>query len=460
MAARIFWACILTIAWFVASDVWAASHYIDFGPADPLAVDQPRVAVEIYEMDPHRSLGPEFANTFLLDTGAQANMAVGYAVTELESNGYQTVAQFEELGLGGTALFDVSAEYGLDFAGTSGFRQTLGPVRILSDSSVNFGGFSGIIGSPGMLNRVTTLDMTNMLGGEFGWDYMGVDFGTAVPASTGHRYSVPVDLVEFPPTGQINPGDPLPTYGPLMFVDAELRSAAGGSATAPFVLDTGASLSLLSTAAAIDMGVDANGNGVLDESEILGYTELAGVAGSVIVPLVGVDELVLPTSQGVDLLWRELELPVYDIDPSIGGIFGCELLTTGWFDGVFYSGQYGAIEQIHLDLTDPASMLGEMFLDLNPLYDVSQAYPAIVGDADRDGDVDLTDLAILASNWNQPVTGDGWAQGDFSDNGLVDLIDLAMLAGNWGATMAAVPEPTSALLLSACLLGIRVYRRR
>jgi hypothetical protein len=53
----------------------------------------------------------------------------------------------------------------------------------------------------------------------------------------------------------------------------------------------------------------------------------------------------------------------------------------------------------------------------------------LAGDADRDRDVDVNDLGILASNWQQsPRT---FSQGDFDYSGTVDVNDLGLLASRW-----------------------------
>lgn len=56
--------------------------------------------------------------------------------------------------------------------------------------------------------------------------------------------------------------------------------------------------------------------------------------------------------------------------------------------------------------------------------------PRIEGDTDGDGDVDLTDLAIVLINFGGPGSGSG--EGDFDGDGDVDLIDLALLLTNFG----------------------------
>jgi hypothetical protein len=57
------------------------------------------------------------------------------------------------------------------------------------------------------------------------------------------------------------------------------------------------------------------------------------------------------------------------------------------------------------------------------------------GDANHDGKVDVADLGILATNWQQsPRT---FSKGDFDYNGTVDVNDLGILATNWQQQLAA-----------------------
>jgi hypothetical protein len=53
----------------------------------------------------------------------------------------------------------------------------------------------------------------------------------------------------------------------------------------------------------------------------------------------------------------------------------------------------------------------------------------LAGDANRDRTVDITDLGILATNWQQSPKA--FSQGDFSYDGTVDITDLGILATNW-----------------------------
>ncbi|MEA1952115.1 MAG: hypothetical protein U9N87_12070, partial [Planctomycetota bacterium] len=58
------------------------------------------------------------------------------------------------------------------------------------------------------------------------------------------------------------------------------------------------------------------------------------------------------------------------------------------------------------------------------------------GDANRDGSVDVSDLGILATNYDAG-SGFEWGDGDFTGDGLVDVSDLGVLATNYGTSSGA-----------------------
>ena len=59
--------------------------------------------------------------------------------------------------------------------------------------------------------------------------------------------------------------------------------------------------------------------------------------------------------------------------------------------------------------------------------------PACPGDLDGDGDVDLSDLAQLLSNYGM-TSGAVYEDGDLNGDGDVDLSDLAELLSHYGTT--------------------------
>jgi hypothetical protein len=99
------------------------------------------------------------------------------------------------------------------------------------------------------------------------------------------------------------------------------------------------------------------------------------------------------------------------------------------------------------------------------------------GDANLDGQVDVTDLGALATNWQNSGV---WSAGDFNYDGFVDVTDLGALATNWqqgvgnplgpgslesamaavGLGSAAVPEPASIGLMGLCVAGVLARRSR
>ncbi len=96
----------------------------------------------------------------------------------------------------------------------------------------------------------------------------------------------------------------------------------------------------------------------------------------------------------------------------------------------------------------------------------SEPNPIRGGDANRDGIVNVTDLGILATNWQ--LSSKGWNDGNFSgtqNDTIVNVTDLGILATNWqltatAPTIAAVPEPSTVLLGLLGSIALVGRRRR
>ena len=77
------------------------------------------------------------------------------------------------------------------------------------------------------------------------------------------------------------------------------------------------------------------------------------------------------------------------------------------------------------------------------------------GDANLDGQVDVSDLGLLATNWQ---TSSDWTGGDFDFSGFVDISDLGILASNWqrGVASPLGPESFDTVLAAMGLSGVVV----
>ena len=53
------------------------------------------------------------------------------------------------------------------------------------------------------------------------------------------------------------------------------------------------------------------------------------------VPVFLIDQVHIPTDQGPDLVWTDLQWLVLDIIDEIDGVFGFDNITSGWIEGFF-----------------------------------------------------------------------------------------------------------------------------
>jgi hypothetical protein len=71
----------------------------------------------------------------------------------------------------------------------------------------------------------------------------------------------------------------------------------------------------------------------------------------------------------------------------------------------------------------------------------------IIGDATRDGRVDVADLMVVKANLG--ATGAKWEQGDFDGNGIVDTADYLALKAHFGQSASIAPAPPATAPASA-----------
>lgn len=389
------------------------------GPKPSFGLFQPRVTVDISDGISGRSLGPE-ASTFLLDTAANGLVIFPPATEQLAASGFQNEGTYEEAGISGTSVFEVSSPYDLAFAGTDGIPQHLSGVRFMSSPTAvdptGLMGLNGIVGMAGMVGKVTTIDNRTREGApSLG---MGLTFSDAVPATSTHRFTVPFGQIDFPVEGD----PPSPTWSESL-PSVELNASNGEyTVNTPIVFDTGAQQTIISQALAHALGLDANGNGdFADEATVT--VPISGATGSINAPVLLVERMSLPTDQGFELVWSDAEVIVLDIDPRISGVIGADFITDdGGLDFSFLQGG---------GLGDLGDLLGGGGLgDLGDLLGGGG-----LGDlGDLLGGGGLGDLGDLLGGGGLGDLGDllgGGGLGDLLGGGLGDLLggDLGGLLG-------------------------------
>ncbi len=343
--------------------------YFDLGPSDGVAWDQPRVTVELSD-EAENIIGPNTFNSWLLDTGA--NTILGFQTAVGDMPDYETDGQFEELGVGGSSLYDLSKSYRLDFAGESGIRNTLLDTRIITDATrdVSIFGPYGIVGMPVMTERVTTFDFTpwtTIVGLDL---FMKVEFGDELPAYSGPRYTVSVDnRFEYFPEPHVVPlGHAPPAWADIPYLSAQLLNN-GQTTSGNFIFDSGAQVSILNRRMAFELGLDTNNDGELDslDASYARSETISGIGGSTSVPVFLIDEVHVPTDEGPDMVWTDLQWLVLDIDPGIDAVFGFDNMTSGWIEAALADGKSGYIMQSHLDFRGyETTGQGKIYFDINP----------------------------------------------------------------------------------------------
>ena len=115
----------------------------------------------------------------------------------------------------------------------------------------------------------------------------------------------------------------------------------------------------------------------------------------------------------------------------------------GYANGILPDDDYSATLTA-AGITDAAGTWLDGDNDGAPGGDYRLNFFSLAGDANHDGIVDITDLGILATNWQ--TSPRNFSQGDFNYDGQVDISDLGILATNWQKNVSPALTATQALV--------------
>lgn len=340
--------CILSLVTLLAAALPARADYVLLGPADGLAMDQPRVTfgLAIPNPDPEQPdtlVGPLLYNNGLLDTGANGILLGQLAFAGGESYTQATrpddsVVYYDEQGVAGTSPLSVLVPYDLHVLDSGDAANGISPVEFevpdvtaFASPTLNLGSFGAIVGMPAMAGKYVNMDLTPITS----LDFMGVQIGDTPIPTTPDSYHVQMSMLEPVHTGQRQEGDPLPTFAALPILDniTVHNKKTGMNDTGSMLLDTGAQTAIISEDTAAALGIDFTRT-VAEGGDVVDIIEVGGVGGNTVIPMVVVDELRLPTVEGVDMVWTNVVAGVLDI-PGITGVFGMNMLTSGYTGATF-----------------------------------------------------------------------------------------------------------------------------
>lgn len=320
------------------------------GPADVLALDQPRITFGLTDesTSPATLIGPTLPGLALLDTGANGILLAQQSYLDGEDYGF--VGIYNELGVAGTSPLNVHDVFGLRITDSDNVQKLVGTdIRPFGDDGLSLGSFNAIVGMPAMEGYVIEIDMRPSLALEF----QRVAFHDTISQATfesASQLDVGLRIIAPEHTDTALPENLRPTFAGLPVIDGvDMRHTGGslspgGQQTASdytFLVDTGAQTMIISRQMAADMGIDARtleDDGV-DGADVIDLLEVGGIGGTKFMPIVLVDEFILPTQDGIELVWTDLNVGVLDIDGApFDAVLGMNIFTTGYLGAVFGAG--------------------------------------------------------------------------------------------------------------------------
>jgi hypothetical protein len=425
--------------------VCADSNDLNIDGVFEAALDLPRIYF-LLKRDPNgpplEYMGSFELNYAFLDTGA-SGILMSRETAEYMGLAIEPEAQYVDAGVAGEEYFDVSE---LLYIGTANFN-ALDPydpeIYTISGAwrfqiNQNYADLFplDILGMPVMAGKTVVLDPTglNNLSNYFCADIKQADDLT-IPA-VDFKVVLRFEKYVFPEDPRNIPPLPVLAYNPV--IDNIIVEYNGITSTGSWLFDTGGTISNMSVAQGVELGLtDEYGEPIVTPDF---YIDIGGIGGQVTLPGFQIDNLIIPTLCGYNLVFNNARITVHDIgvyDPEIDeyiildGVFGSNFLCASakLESGGIVDLAAGAFNRIVIDTQN--ALLG---FDVNDVYPLpaceDMGMPWAEGDLNRDYSIDLEDLRILADEWLNDCNWLNWncRGADLKPDEVVNFGDLAELA--------------------------------
>ncbi len=299
------------------------------------ALDLPRIHFLLQRAAPGAALGSAsgFApHDAFLDTGASGVLLSRETAHEL---GVALIpkARYVDVGVGGAERFSVSeplllglADYESPAAGSPRSYRNVGRARFqVKETGGLLGEAIDVIGMPGLFKSVVVLNTaaTNDLG--FCAAALKEPGDPSIPAP---HVTIKLRFVDFANRRHPDNVPPLPVIAPNPVMDGLVLLHGGRLSKGDWLLDTGATISFISTRQARQLGIA--------EDQKPAFTlPVGGVGHMTAIPGYELDRLVVPTLNERNLIFTNVRLGVHDItyrdeqtqtERTLDGVFGSNFL--------------------------------------------------------------------------------------------------------------------------------------
>ncbi|MBN2212348.1 MAG: retropepsin-like domain-containing protein, partial [Sedimentisphaerales bacterium] len=308
------------IGWDVPP-VWAADDVIIYNSSE-VTFDIPRIYFLLRrtpdgQILPGGSIGGAYHYAFF-DTGASGIIMSYETYEELFGVVPEPGAQFADVGVAGKDIFGVSEQLYVSLAPydvwneplESDFNQTFGPIRAMLTLTPSEYDPLDIFGVPLMAGKTVVITPSVISSEDYNYCSARVhDAGD--PAIPKADIQIKLRMRKYYNATDPDNIEPLPTLAYNPVVDDVTVEYNGIASTKTWLLDTGASSSMISPEVAHQLGLtELDGTPIVPP---LLWLEIGGVGGTIEAPLYQLDSMTIPTLNGYNLVYDHLYVLVVQI---------------------------------------------------------------------------------------------------------------------------------------------------